>query len=118
MKSRFSAIFYPRKSEINKNGKVTIMAKITINGERVQFSTKILIDPVNWDSQVGRAKNRSDEGKNVNRHFSIMTVFVLFQTDIYRTKASRVFCGVFSTEAKAIDHAKKKIAYILTRQRL
>ncbi len=67
MKSRFSAIFYPRKSEVNKNGKVTIMAKITINGERVQFSTKILIDPANWDSPAGRAKNRSEEGKNVNR---------------------------------------------------
>lgn len=35
-----------------------------------------------------------------------MTVFVLFQTDIYRTRASRVFYGVFSTEARAIDHAK------------
>lgn len=67
MKPRFSAIFYPRKSEVNKNGKVTIMAKITINGERVQFSTKLLIDPANWDSPAGRAKSRSDEGKNVNR---------------------------------------------------
>ena len=67
MKSRFNAIFYPRKSEVNKNGKVTIMAKITINGERVQFSTKILIDPNNWDSPASRAKNRNDEGKNVNR---------------------------------------------------
>jgi hypothetical protein len=36
-----------------------------------------------------------------------MTVFVLFQTDIYRTRASRVFFGVFSTEVKAIDHAKE-----------
>lgn len=34
------------------------------------------------------------------------TVFVLFQTDVHRTRASRVFCGVFSTETKAIDHAK------------
>jgi len=40
-----------------------------------------------------------------------MTVFVLFQTDIYRTRASRVFCGVFSTEQKAIDHAKANRLY-------
>lgn len=40
-----------------------------------------------------------------------MTVFVLFQTDIYRTRASRVFCGVFSTEAGAIDHAKANGLY-------
>lgn len=35
-----------------------------------------------------------------------MTVFVLFQTDVHRPRASRVFCGVFSTEAGAINHAK------------
>ena len=40
-----------------------------------------------------------------------MTVFILFQTDIYRTRASRVFCGVFSTEQKAIDHAKENGLY-------
>jgi len=40
-----------------------------------------------------------------------MTVFVLFQTDIYRTRTSRVFCGVFSTEAGAIDHAKENGLY-------
>lgn len=41
-----------------------------------------------------------------------MTVFVLFQADIYRTRASRVFCGVFSTEAGAIDYAKGNGLYI------
>ena len=40
-----------------------------------------------------------------------MTVFVLFQTDIYRTRASCVFCGVFSTEAGAIGHAKENGLY-------
>ncbi|MFA5433941.1 MAG: hypothetical protein WC319_13940, partial [Candidatus Paceibacterota bacterium] len=35
-----------------------------------------------------------------------MTVFVLFQTDIHRTRASRVFFGVFTSEVLAIDHAK------------
>ena len=40
-----------------------------------------------------------------------MTVFILFQTDVHRTRASRVFCGVFSTEVKAIDHAKENGLY-------
>lgn len=40
-----------------------------------------------------------------------MTVFVLFQTDIYKTRASRVFFGVFTTEPKAIDHAKENGLY-------
>jgi hypothetical protein len=40
-----------------------------------------------------------------------MTVFILFQTDIYKTKASRVFFGVFTTEVQAIDNAKKNGLY-------
>ncbi|WP_455496513.1 hypothetical protein [Coprobacter sp.] len=43
-----------------------------------------------------------------------MTLFVLFQTDIYKSRASRVFFGVFSTEAKAIDHAKENGLYTHT----
>lgn len=43
-----------------------------------------------------------------------MIVFVLFQTDIYKSRASRVFFGVFSTEAKAIDHAKENGLYTHT----
>ena len=39
------------------------------------------------------------------------TVFILFQTDRYKSKASRVFFGVFSTEVKAIDHAKENGLY-------
>ena len=43
-----------------------------------------------------------------------MTLFVLFQTDIYKSRASRIFFGVFSTEAKAIDHAKENRLYTHT----
>lgn len=40
-----------------------------------------------------------------------MKVFILFQTDIHRTRASRVFFGVFISKALAIDHAKENGLY-------
>lgn len=40
-----------------------------------------------------------------------MTVYVLFQTDIWKSIRSRVFFGVFSTEGQAIDHAKENGLY-------
>lgn len=43
-----------------------------------------------------------------------MTLFVLFQTDIYKSRVNRVFFGVFSTEAKAIDHTKENGLYTHT----
>jgi len=35
-----------------------------------------------------------------------MTLFILFQTDVWKSKASRVFFGVFDSRIKAIDCAK------------
>lgn len=35
-----------------------------------------------------------------------MILFILFQTDVWKSKASRVFFGVFDSRIKAIDCAK------------
>jgi len=35
-----------------------------------------------------------------------MTLFILYQTDLWKTKSSRVFFGVFDCRTKAIDYAK------------
>ena len=40
-----------------------------------------------------------------------MTLFILFQTDIWKSKASRVFFGVFDSRNKAIDCAKYQGLY-------
>ena len=40
-----------------------------------------------------------------------MKVFILFQTDVHKTKSSRVCFGVFSTEEKAIAAAKENDLY-------
>jgi hypothetical protein len=41
-----------------------------------------------------------------NLNPTIMTLFVLYQTDVWKSKSSKVFCGVFDTREKAIDNAK------------
>lgn len=40
-----------------------------------------------------------------------MKVYVLFQTDIWKTKSSRVFFGVFPYKNAAIDAAKENGLY-------
>lgn len=40
-----------------------------------------------------------------------MQTFILFQTDIHKTKKSRVCFGVFSTETEAIDAARNNDLY-------
>jgi len=43
-----------------------------------------------------------------------MTLFILFQTDQWKTKSSRVFFGVFDSRTKAIDCAKYQGLYSST----
>ena len=40
-----------------------------------------------------------------------MSVFLLFQTDNWKSKASRVFFGAFDNRNKAIDYAKYNDLY-------
>lgn len=45
MKSTFKTLFYLKKNEPKKDGTVAIMARITVDGETKQFSTKKTILP-------------------------------------------------------------------------
>jgi site-specific recombinase XerD len=43
------------------------MVRITINGVRSQFSSKLLINPNQWDSKKEQAKGQQAEARNLNR---------------------------------------------------
>ena len=80
MKSTFSILFYLRKTRANESGQVPIMARITINGERAQFNTKVEIHPDQWDSRTGRCFGKSTEITKTNRVLDAIRVKV---TDLY-----------------------------------
>jgi len=50
-------------------------------------------------------------GNNTNLKSLKMKLFILYQTDNWKSKASRVCFGVFDTRAKAIDSAKWQELY-------
>ncbi len=35
-----------------------------------------------------------------------MTLFILYQTDVWKTKSSRIYFGIFDRRIKAVDIAK------------
>lgn len=61
MKSTFRTLFYLRKNQPRRDGTAPIMVKVTVNGQAVQFNSKVNIHPTNWDARVGRAIGRSKE---------------------------------------------------------
>ncbi|WP_302347557.1 site-specific integrase [uncultured Alistipes sp.] len=49
-KSTFTILFYARKNQVNRMGKAGIMIRVSVNGESVQFSSKLDIEPQVWDT--------------------------------------------------------------------
>lgn len=58
-KSTFRILFYLRKNYLNKSGKAGIMIRLTVNGDMVQFSSKLDIEPSLWDTKAGKAAGNS-----------------------------------------------------------
>ncbi|MFI3290071.1 MAG: site-specific integrase [Rikenellaceae bacterium] len=66
MSSTFKVLFYLRKNYLNKEGKASIMVRITIGGEMVQFSSKENIEPHLWDTTSTRVIGRNGTAGKIN----------------------------------------------------
>ncbi|MFZ4860925.1 site-specific integrase [Sphingobacterium sp. Mn56C] len=65
-RSTFKLLFYLKKNEPKKNGNVPVMGRITIDGIAKTFSTKLDINPNNWDLKHGRVLGKSTQALNIN----------------------------------------------------
>lgn len=65
-RSTFKILFYIKRSNPKKNGKVAIMGRITIDGKRSQFSTKLEIYPYEWNNEWGKSIGNNAEAIAIN----------------------------------------------------
>lgn len=65
-RSTFKLLFYLKKNEPKKNGNVPVMGRITIDGIPKSFSTKLDINPNNWDLKHGRVLGKSTQALGTN----------------------------------------------------
>ena len=66
MRSTFRILFYPKKGAPLKNGKLPIMLRITIDGDKVEFSTKLEIEEKKWDTRTGKVSGRTPAANEMN----------------------------------------------------
>lgn len=66
MRSTFKILFYCKKNAVKSNGKAPLMARVTVNGEMVQFSIKCEVNPSNWNPKAGMAIGKSGESVKLN----------------------------------------------------
>lgn len=65
-KSTFRILFYVRKNQVNKEGKASIMIRLTINGDTSQFSSKLEIEPELWDVKGQKMSGSSLKARQLN----------------------------------------------------
>ena len=53
-KNTFKVLFYIRGNRINKDGNVSVMIRITVDGEMEQLNSKLVVNPDIWDAKTGR----------------------------------------------------------------
>lgn len=76
MRSTFRTLFYLRKNQPKKDGTVAVMVKVSVNGESVQFNSKVDVNPLVWDSKAGKAIGRSKEIMDINASLENMKVSI------------------------------------------
>ncbi len=143
MRSTFNVLYYIKRNEPKKDGRVMIMVRITINGIRSQFSSKLLVHPEQWDSKNERVKGQVAEARNLNRLLenigSSLNVhynkFMSIDGHVTPERLKNIFLGLEEQEQTIIlyfdkynDQYKLKVGttstrrtytrYLLTRERL
>jgi hypothetical protein len=63
-----SILFWLKREKKTKGGLVPIYVRITINGDRDNFSSGKKIHPDNWDKQTATATSGCPDGKLINSY--------------------------------------------------
>lgn len=77
MKTKITLHFYAKSTKMNVNGNLPIYVRLTINGERTEFSSKKFIDKAKWSPELAKMKGNTEEARSINSYLDMMRSKVL-----------------------------------------
>lgn len=66
MNTKLSVLFFVKRTKTNANGLLPIFIRVTVNGERIEFSTKRFTTSDKWSVEGNRMKGTSAEARATN----------------------------------------------------
>ena len=66
MRNQFKILFYIKKNQPLRNGKFSIMCRISINGKFCTFSTNLATCPKRWNQTRCRLMGRNESARRIN----------------------------------------------------
>lgn len=124
MLHHFSILFFIYKSKPNKRGEIPIFCRVTLDGNRKQFSTGNTIKETNWSAKNQRYKGISQSASLINTNLEtieqklkhayndlLKEKEIIYIDDIYNR-----FCGgdkEYKTLLQAFDYHNKKMKMLI-----
>lgn len=72
MNTKLSVLFFVKRTKTNVNGLLPIFIRITVNGERIEFSTKRFTPSDKWSVEGNRMKGTSAEARATNSYLDTL----------------------------------------------
>ena len=77
MKTKITLHFYAKSTKSSTDGKLPICVRLTINCERMEFSSKKFIDKTKWSPELAKMKGHTEEARSINSYLDMMRSKVL-----------------------------------------
>ncbi|MBB3186402.1 Arm DNA-binding domain-containing protein [Microbacter margulisiae] len=72
MNAKLSILFYAKRAKTTTEGLIPIYLRVTVDGERIELSTKRYTHPDKWSVEGNRMKGTTAEAKAVNAYLDTL----------------------------------------------
>jgi site-specific recombinase XerD len=108
MKTKITLHFYAKSTKANANGLLPIYVRLTVDGKRLEFSTKKFVEKSKWSSELAKMKGTTEEARSINSYLDLIKSKVL---DIQMELLHR-------NETLSIENFKRKLLGTEERHRM
>ena len=77
MKTKITLHFYAKSTKANANGLLPIYVRLTVDGKRLEFSTKKFVEKTKWSNELSKMKGTTEEARSINSYLDLMKSKVL-----------------------------------------
>lgn len=77
MKTKITLHFYAKSTKMNAEGKLPIYIRLTVDGQRFEFSSKKFIEKSKWLPDLAKMKGQTEEARSINSYLDMMRSKIL-----------------------------------------
>ena len=72
MKTKITLHFYAKSTKANAAGLLPIYVRLTVDGNRMEFSTKKFIDSAKWSPEMSKVKGNTESARSLNEYLDLL----------------------------------------------